>query len=76
MEVCLPFIYQLLYLIQDNSVGSFDEDCQYILKDKWSDFECVNKILGNSDFLNLDKDNNISLNKYEFKVFKGSNIPL
>ena len=58
LEVCLPFIYQLLHLIQDNSVGSFDEDSQYILKDKWSDFECVNKILGNSDFLNLDKDNN------------------
>ena len=54
-QVCPSFIYTILSLIQTRS--NINEDNLYFLKEKWDEYSCIQKLLGNLEFFNLDKEN-------------------
>jgi hypothetical protein len=56
LEVCPQFICQFIYIIQNNSVESFNEDNLYLLKDKWEEYKFIKKLFGNLDKNNISYD--------------------
>ena len=76
-EICYPFIYQLIHIIQDNPLNKNknDEDNLYFLTEKWEDYPYIKKLLGNLEFLNLEQTNKLlcdESNVYE-RLIRGKN---